>query len=79
VDLSYPKTINSKIVQDATCLNKIIGKKIKKYHLAYRGSESSFNISEFYRKIKVTQDKFLSNFVKNNEKSQIVSVILIKT
>jgi hypothetical protein len=45
VDLSYPKAINSKIVQDSTCLNKIIGKKIKKYHLAYRGSESSFNIS----------------------------------
>ncbi len=79
VDLSYPKLINSKIVQDATCLNKILGKKIKKYHLAYRGSESSFNIAEFYRKINVIQDKILSYFTKSNIKSQIVSVILIKT
>lgn len=38
IDLSYPKKIDSKIINDASAINRIVGKKIKKYHLVYRAS-----------------------------------------
>ena len=38
IDLNYPKMINSKIVKDAGCLNKLIGFKVNKYNLVYRAS-----------------------------------------
>ena len=49
-DIPYPKAINSKIVKDASLLNKILEIKPKKYHLAYRGSDNKFKIDEFYKK-----------------------------
>ena len=38
LDLTFPKNINSKIVQEASALNKILNRKVKKYHLTYRAS-----------------------------------------
>jgi hypothetical protein len=38
VDLTYPKFINSKVLDDATSTNVLIGHKVKKYHLIYRAS-----------------------------------------
>lgn len=61
--------MNSKVISDAANLNRIIGKKIKKYHLAYRGTEQSFSISEFYRKVNVIREKLESYQLKNNQKS----------
>jgi hypothetical protein len=54
LDLTYPKTINSKIVSSATALNNILNRKITKYHLVYRGSESTFSIPHFYQSMKTT-------------------------
>ena len=48
LDLTYPKTINSKIVNEASAINKILERKVKKYTLIYRASESAFSISNFY-------------------------------
>jgi hypothetical protein len=52
-DLSFPKSINSKIISEATALNRLLGRKVKKYQLAYRATENGFSISEFYRKMGV--------------------------
>ena len=38
LDLTFPRSINSKIVSEATFINKILAKKVKKYHLACRAS-----------------------------------------
>lgn len=43
-DLSYPKSINSRIVPNATALNHFIMHKVKEYKLIYRASENSYSI-----------------------------------
>lgn len=78
-DLTFPKAINSKIVQEASILNRLIGKKVKKYHLTYRATESSFSISEFYRKHNVIFDSFKANMAKSDQKQELLSIIIAKT
>ena len=48
LELTYPKTINSRIVGEATALNKILNRRVKKYQLVYRASENAFSIPQFY-------------------------------
>jgi hypothetical protein len=59
LDLTFPKTINSKIITEASQLNKLLLHKVKKYHLVYRATESEFSIAEFYRKIKVIEKQLI--------------------
>ena len=60
-------------------MNRLIGKKVKKYHLAYRASESSFNIGEFYRKHNLIYDSLKANMAKNDQKQELLSLIIAKT
>jgi len=79
-DLTYPKSINSNILRDATVINKFLFFKIKKYHLAYRGSANNFSISEFYRKVQVCQKHLLEKAnLKDTKKAEYISLILVKT
>lgn len=55
LDLTYPKAINSKIISDATALNKLLNRKVKKYHFVYRASESTFSIPHFYHSMQTTE------------------------
>ena len=51
VSLDYPKHLSSQILQRATVLNHLMGRKVKEYNLIYRASESKFEISKFYSQI----------------------------
>ena len=71
VDLDYPKHINSKSIQNATVLNHLLGRKVKQYKLIYRGSENSFLVEDFYRK--------MANNYYNRNNEEITTMILVKT
>lgn len=73
-DLTYPKFIDSNILSDATQLNHILGRKVKKYHLCYRASENAFNIEAFYRKWKIITEQLVSKTGKT-----FISIIIIRT
>lgn len=73
-DLSYPKFIDSKILGEATQLNHILGRKVKKYHLCYRASENAFCIEEFYRKWKVISEQMAAKTGR-----PLMSIIIVRT
>jgi hypothetical protein len=73
-DLSYPKFIDSNILSDASQLNHILGRKVKKYHLCYRASENAFSIEEFYRKWRVITEQLMSKTGKS-----FISIVIVRT
>lgn len=78
LDLTYPKSINSRIITEASCLNNILKRKVKKYHQVYRASEDSFSIASFYRKINSTIKQLTESYLKKGQRLDYVSMILVK-
>ncbi len=39
IDITYPKTINSKILTEASQINKLLMRKVKKHNFVYRATE----------------------------------------
>lgn len=78
LDLTYPRSINSKIVSEASAINRILARKINKYHLAYRATEHAFSISEFYKQIAITSKQLRDNQLKH-KKTTTTTLILVKT
>ena len=56
LDLTFPKIINSKIVSEATALNRILNRRVKKYQLVYRASDHGFSIAQFYHTMQATHN-----------------------
>jgi len=78
LDLSYPKTINSKLINSASSINKFLNRKVKKYHLVYRASESSFSIQHFYHIMQTTEKNLIDSAQKNHKKIELMSLILVR-
>lgn len=64
---------------EATSINKLITKKIHKYHLVYRASECQFAINDFYKKIAVIQRQLKENHLRHKQTYNMASLILLKT
>ena len=55
INLDYPKSISSKIIDNCSLVNHFIGRKVKSYELDYRASENNFEVTKFYEKLRNLQ------------------------
>ena len=55
INLDYPKSISSKIIDNCSLVNRFIGRKVKSYELDYRASENNFEVTKFYEKLRNLQ------------------------
>jgi hypothetical protein len=51
INLDYPKSISSKILDNCSLINHFIGRKVKSYQLDYRASENNFEVTKFFEKL----------------------------